>query len=247
MLFAVVAADVSHLYRYNAPNSYVPPASGSPFGQNGNYQTQQANTAQYDGILTAPNVDISYTQRQQQLPQHQSSSYQASTALEYTPGLTQTYQPTAYAAQPQQASYAQQAQTVQQLPPIVTKHFYVHAAPEEPEEQTGPRYVQVGRSRKTYKVIFIKAPSYDSSARVIPVLPQNEEKTVVYVLSKKPDFNQDIQIPEQPVTEPPKPEVFFIKYKTQQEAENARNQIQGMHLLCLVWWIKWPLTIKWNT
>lgn len=235
VLIAVVAADVSHLspYNYNGPNSYVPPASGSPFGQNGYYQTQ------YDDVLTAPKVDTSYNQRQSQVQQYQSNSYQASAAREFTPGQTPTYQQTAYsaqqplhtaqAAQQQQTSYAaQQQQTTQQLPPIVTKHFYVHAAPEDPEEQAGPRFVQLGRARKTYKVIFIKAPSYGASSQIIPIPAQNEEKTIVYVLSKKPDFNQNIQLPEQPVTEPSKPDVFFIKYKTQQEAESARQQIQGM-------------------
>lgn len=239
MLIAVVAADVSHLSAYNQyrPNSYVPPASGSPFGQNGNYQTQQQYARQYDDVLTAPKFDTSYNHRQSQLQQYQSNSYQASAAQEFTPGQNPTYQQTAYTAQLQPTSYTvqqqqepQQPQPAQELPPIVTKHFYVHAAPEEPEERAGPRYVQLGRSRKTYKVIFIKAPSYDSSARIIPVLPHNEEKTVVYVLSKKPNFEQNIQLPEQPVTEPPKPEVFFIKYKTQQEAEDARQQIQGMRV-----------------
>lgn len=276
VLVAVVAADVSHLstYNHNAPNSYVPPASGNPSGQNGYYQTQQLQSpaqyaSQYDGVLSAPKLDTTYNQRQLQLQQYQSNSYQASAAREYTPVQTPTYQPTAYAAQPQsgyaaqaqqsvytaqpqQSTYAAQ-QTAHQLPPIVTKHFYVHAAPEDPEEQAAPRYVPLGRAHKTYKVIFIKAPSYGSSARIIPVLPQNEEKTVVYVLSKKPDFNQEIQLPEQPVTEPTKPEVFFIKYKTQQEAENARQQIQGMHLsgvadghwlFCCCCWVESELNLN---
>lgn len=251
VLIAVVAADVSHLsaYNYNRPNSYVPPASGSPFGQNGYYQSQ----TQYDNVLTAPKVDASYNQRLSQLQQYQSNSYQASAAREFTPGQTPTYQQTAYSGQAQQTaqavqqpqtSYAaQQQQTVQQLPPIVTKHFYVHAAPEDPEEQAGPRFVQLGRARKTYKVIFIKAPSYGASSQIIPVLPQNEEKTIVYVLSKKPDFSQNIQLPEQPVTEPSKPDVFFIKYKTQQEAESARQQIQGM---CLWSAANGQLKLKWK-
>lgn len=233
-------------YNPNAPNSYVPPASGNPFGQDGYYRTQQQYASQYDNVLTAPDVDQSYNQRQSQLQQYQSNNYHANAALEFTPGQTPVYQPTTYAAQPQQYPYSQQhqllhlqhqqqqqqlqqqQQAVQQLPPIITKHFYVHAAPDDPEDNVAPRYVQLGRAHKTYKVIFIKAPSYSSSAPIIPIVPQNIEKTVVYVLSKKPDINQSIQLPEQPVTEPPKPEVFFIKYKTQQEAENARQQIQGM-------------------
>lgn len=57
--------------------------------------------------------------------------------------------------------------------------------------------------------------------------PQTEDKTIVYVLSKKPTFEQNIQLPEQPVTEPSKPDVFFVKYKNQQEVEQAQQSIQG--------------------
>lgn len=190
---------------------------------------------------TAPKVDPSYNQRLLQTRQYQSNNYQASAARQYTPVQAPAYQQTAYAAQPQQ--------NAQQLPPIITKHFYVHSAPDDPEENAAPRYVQVGRARKTYKVIFIKAPSYGSSARIIPVLPQNEEKTVVYVLSKKPDLNLEIQAIEQqqqPVTEPTKPEVFFIKYKTQQEAENARQKIQGKYVQKVPLKVETNLNFEWK-
>lgn len=56
---------------------------------------------------------------------------------------------------------------------------------------------------------------------------QNEEKTIVYVLSKKNDgLNDDgsFATPPPPVTS--KPEVFFVKYKTKEEAEQAVSKIQ---------------------
>lgn len=59
-------------------------------------------------------------------------------------------------------------------------------------------------------------PSYQ--APVIPVQPQNEEKTLVYVLVKKPEEQQEIVIPTSAPTQPSKPEVYFIKYKTQKES-----------------------------
>lgn len=68
---------------------------------------------------------------------------------------------------------------------------------------------------------------YSSKSQIIPVLPQNEEKTIVYVLSKKPTIEQNIELPELPVTEPSKPQVFFIKYRTQAEAEQTQQSIQG--------------------
>lgn len=76
-------------------------------------------------------------------------------------------------------------------------------------------------------VIFIKAPTYTQKSAIIPVFPTHEEKTIVYVLSKKPEIQQNIEFPEPPVTEPSKPEVFFIKYRNQQEADQAQQSIQG--------------------
>lgn len=47
------------------------------------------------------------------------------------------------------------------------------------------------------------------------------------MLSKKPVYEENVELPEAPVTEPSKPDVFFIKYKNQQEAEQAQQSIQG--------------------
>lgn len=70
------------------------------------------------------------------------------------------------------------------------------------------------QAQKHYKIIFIKAPSPPAyQAPIIPVAPQNEEKTLVYVLVKKPEEQQEIIIPQAAPTQPSKPEVYFIKYK----------------------------------
>jgi len=113
--------------------------------------------------------------------------------------------------------------------PIVTKHFYVHEAPEEEENARVEEKVQEIRPQKNYKIIFIKAPSQPNpfSPANIPQFPQNEEKTIVYVLSKKPEGlgeNGEFPTPPPPVTS--KPEVFFVKYKTKEEAEQAVAKIQ---------------------
>lgn len=57
--------------------------------------------------------------------------------------------------------------------------------------------------------------------------PQNEEKTLVYVLVKKPDHEAELQEllaarQQQPVTPPSKPEVYFIKYKAQKEQQQSQ-------------------------
>jgi Domain of unknown function (DUF243) len=84
--------------------------------------------------------------------------------------------------------------------------------------------------QKHYKIIFIKAPAGGNSyaGSNAAVFPQNEEKTIVYVLSKKPEniVGDNGELPTPPPAVTSKPEVFFVKYKTQQEADGAISQIQ---------------------
>lgn len=56
---------------------------------------------------------------------------------------------------------------------------------------------------------------------VIPPPQQNEEKTLVYVLVKKPEEQPDIVIPTPIPTLPSKPEVYFIRYRTQNEGSKG--------------------------
>lgn len=79
-----------------------------------------------------------------------------------------------------------------------------------------------------YKIIFIKAPTTRAISRTqLTQLaqPQTSEKTLVYVLTKKEDslaeLTQNIQQTQVPYV-PNKPEVYFIKYKTQ--------KAQGQHV-----------------
>ena len=52
---------------------------------------------------------------------------------------------------------------VKQGPPQITKHFYVHEAPEDPQNvEIREKEINV-RPQKHYKIIFIKAPSASSS------------------------------------------------------------------------------------
>ncbi|KFB39397.1 hypothetical protein ZHAS_00006825 [Anopheles sinensis] len=107
---------------------------------------------------------------------------------------------------------------------IIQKHIYVHVPPPEPEEVRVQRPIQLAAPQKHYKIIFIKAPSAPAyQAPQIPLQPQNEEKTLVYVLVKKPDEQQDIVIPTPAPTQPSKPEVYFIKYKTQKESSGGAS------------------------
>lgn len=100
----------------------------------------------------------------------------------------------------------------------ITKNVYVHLPPEEPEDYQPPQVLQTAPPQKHYKLIFIKAPEPPKpTAPVIPVQPQDEHKTLVYVLVKKPDPQPEITLPAPEPTEPVKPEVYFIQYKKNEE------------------------------
>jgi len=113
---------------------------------------------------------------------------------------------------------------------LIQKHIYVHVPPPEQEDIRPPQQIQAGVAQKHYKIIFIKAPSPPTvSPAQIALAQQNQEKTIVYVLVKKPDEIGDINIPAVPPTQPSKPEVYFIKYKTQStgNAGVSASQIGG--------------------
>lgn len=110
--------------------------------------------------------------------------------------------------------------------PIIHKHVYVHIAPPEPEYTTPRRPSEVLPAQKHYRIIFIKAPT--QTAPTLPSLPpvvENEEKTIVYVLVKRPDEAPEIVIPTPASTVPSKPEVYFIRYKTQEASTPAPGTV----------------------
>lgn len=80
-------------------------------------------------------------------------------------------------------------------------------------------------NQKHYKIIFIKAPSSAAKPPMIAPAAQNEEKTLVYVLVKKPQETQEIVLPTAPPTVPSKPEVYFIRYS--HKTKNNGKQQEG--------------------
>ncbi|KAB0795939.1 hypothetical protein PPYR_10000 [Photinus pyralis] len=104
------------------------------------------------------------------------------------------------------------------------KHVYFFAAPEE--ESSGRLRIQiVPNSQRNTKIIFVKAPSYGAVQPEVIAPPSiSEDKTLVYVLVKRPDHGGSISIPAGAGVKASKPEVYFIKYKSQQD---ARQLISG--------------------
>lgn len=110
------------------------------------------------------------------------------------------------------------------LDPVVHKHVYFHIPPPEPEyvkeypiRTPPPQPVQ-----KHYRIIFIKAPTQSTPTvpTLPPIQPNSEEKTIVYVLVKKPEELPEIIMPTPGTTLPTKPEVYFIRYKTEQKGHD---------------------------
>uniref|UniRef100_A0A6P4E9V5 Uncharacterized protein LOC108039467 isoform X1 n=1 Tax=Drosophila rhopaloa TaxID=1041015 RepID=A0A6P4E9V5_DRORH len=124
----------------------------------------------------------------------------------------------------------QQEQEVQRgfQEPIIHKQFFTVAAPEEHENLERSKHLVIGRPQKNYRVVFIKAPSSsNANVKLSAEYAPKEEKTVIYVLSKKDNQLEVNDIATPAPTVPSKPEVFFIKYKTDAEASHAQQQIQG--------------------
>lgn len=102
---------------------------------------------------------------------------------------------------------------------IVQKHIYVHVPPPDDEQEIRQQQQIAQTPRKHYKIIFIKAPSAPSiTQQAIAAQAQSQEKTLIYVLVKKPEEISFDAPAAQPALAPTKPEVYFIKYKTQKEA-----------------------------
>ncbi|XP_011179833.1 uncharacterized protein LOC105210521 [Zeugodacus cucurbitae] len=126
--------------------------------------------------------------------------------------------------------YTQQPSNFVGRAPIVSKHFWIHSAPEDHDEQQIVRYINIGKPRKNYNVVFINTPSSNvNKAKIIANVAPVEDKTAIYVLAKKSnalDLSAEVATPA-PVVH--KPEVFFIKYKTPEEAEHAQHTIQAQY------------------
>ncbi|CAG9761355.1 unnamed protein product [Ceutorhynchus assimilis] len=111
-----------------------------------------------------------------------------------------------------------------------SKYLYFFSAPEEEDEVIEAKYDQSAvPAKESTKIIFVKAPIYKNQATISLPAPQIEEKTLVYVLVRKHDGQPKVHFKEAATTLPSKPEVFFIRYKTQKEAEAAVAQIQSTH------------------
>lgn len=105
---------------------------------------------------------------------------------------------------------------------------YVHTAPDEPVDSQA-RVIRVpGNADKHVNIIFVKAPSASSQQQTEVILPeQGQQKTLVYVLTKRPESSSDVRIRGPSPTQPAKPEVYFIRYKNEGEEQAAGGNFGG--------------------
>ena len=98
--------------------------------------------------------------------------------------------------------------------PIVTRNLYLYNAPKQEVTYGPPPYLPDPKVH--YNFVFVRTP--DPSLGPKPIIaPPPQQKTLVYLLSKRPDA-QSQQVIEVPAN-PTQPEVFFVNYN---DGENAQ-------------------------
>lgn len=171
-------------------------------------QQQLIPQQQQQQVLPQQQHQLVLPQQQQQLLPQQNFAFNSLPQQQFQ---QQTYNPSAGAS-------------------LVSKDIYVHVPPVDDAEERYPQpQLPVPPPRKHYRIVFIKAPTPAVSKAALRVKQAPvEEKTIIYVLTKKPDpIDLQTAIEEAAPKQISKPEVFFIKYKTQEEAAHAQRTIQG--------------------
>ncbi|ODN01115.1 hypothetical protein Ocin01_05551 [Orchesella cincta] len=121
---------------------------------------------------------------------------------------------TAYGPPPQEEQHV----------PQTFRHVYVHQSPDEPTEVQN-RVIRVPGGDKHVNIIFVKTPSQSSQSQTEVILPeQDEHKNLVYVLLKKGENQNDVRIRRPAAPRQQKPEVYFIRYKGQEQEQGGYQQ-----------------------
>ncbi|CAL4088822.1 unnamed protein product, partial [Meganyctiphanes norvegica] len=93
--------------------------------------------------------------------------------------------------------------------PMVSRNIFVYAAPAVPKQQ-GPA-PEIPKPKIEYNIVFVRTPEKAEGAEPI-IVPPPQQKTLVYVLSKKGDAvgPQVIEVPAGPGHQP---EVYYVNYE----------------------------------
>ncbi|XP_017056879.1 uncharacterized protein LOC108098479 [Drosophila ficusphila] len=113
-----------------------------------------------------------------------------------------------------------------------TKEFYTYSAPEQEFDNSRSDDQIAGLLKKNLRVLFIKGPENKGleQAALQLATSASDDRTAIYVLNKQADIGElasKLNQVKQQVSH--KPEVHFVKYRTQSDAENAQRTIQAQY------------------
>ncbi|KRF99971.1 uncharacterized protein Dwil_GK13324 [Drosophila willistoni] len=113
------------------------------------------------------------------------------------------------------------------------KHFYAFEAPYDSIEEAELIEQKIAAiSQKNLQVVFIKAPENKVVEGALHALAKqnSEDKTAIYVLNKQTDANElASKLSALQTQRKHKPQVHFVKYRTDAEAAQAQQQIQAQY------------------
>ncbi|EDW45137.1 uncharacterized protein LOC6617071 [Drosophila sechellia] len=109
------------------------------------------------------------------------------------------------------------------------KEFFTYSAPEADFEDNKSVSDLAATLKKNLRVVFIRAPENKGLENAAVALAKQaaEQQTAIYVLTKQGDLSSLAnQLQNLNHVSASKPEVHFVKYRTQQDAINAQRTIQ---------------------
>ncbi|CAD6993506.1 unnamed protein product [Ceratitis capitata] len=129
---------------------------------------------------------------------------------------------------PQQGA-AQLSEPIQPVSEF-NKEYYTYTAPEHEFDDVAAG--DIGNAlRKNLRVVFIKGPENTGLENAALQLAKSagDERTAIYVLTKQADIGDLANKLNSVQSTGSKPEVHFVKYRTQADAENAQRAIQTQY------------------
>ncbi|XP_075160910.1 uncharacterized protein LOC142233763 [Haematobia irritans] len=112
------------------------------------------------------------------------------------------------------------------------KEFYTFTADEQDFNEPAASNQIANSVKQGLRVIFIKGPENNGLENAALALAKhsNEQKTAIYVLSKQTDLSGLAnKLSTETSNVNSKPEVHFVKYRTQEDAVNAQRAIQAQY------------------
>ncbi|XP_075170543.1 uncharacterized protein LOC142242964 [Haematobia irritans] len=117
-------------------------------------------------------------------------------------------------------------------PAELEKEFYTFTAPEADFDDANAAQRIASSVKQGLRVVFIKGPENNGLENAALALAKqaSQQKTAIYVLNKQADIG-DLANKLNTINSNSnnKPEVHFVKYRTQEDAINAQRAIQGQY------------------